>query len=219
MLNRKTANFNKFIANYKPICLFSTNNQFQLRQNTVSSSDLTDEILQEIISTPVPVKGGNCVTPESVVGRFHKGAKPRKFTHRNQFDFMLYCILNQVRSLRDGLDTFNFHEGRLYHLGFKSRPCLSTVSEANRNRSYRGYEELFEILKYDISRRERKEIDAKLKIIDSTTISIDDKRVAWASFRRDKRGIKIHLMLDEHDIFPASVVVTPGKSSECRKGV
>ena len=39
------------MANYRPICLFSTNNQFQLRQNTLSSNGLTDEILQEITST------------------------------------------------------------------------------------------------------------------------------------------------------------------------
>lgn len=55
---------------------------------------------------------------ESITQREMKGPRPRKFTNRNQFDFMSYCILNQVKSLRDGIDIFNYQDERLYHIGF-----------------------------------------------------------------------------------------------------
>lgn len=153
---------------------------------------------------------------EDVMQREMRGPRPRKFSNRNQLDFLIYCILNQVKSLRDGIDLFNYQSERLYHIGFKNKLSLSTVSEANSNRNYNAYKELFEILKFDLIRSQRKQLDSKIKIIDSTTITIDDSRVAWASYKKNKHGIKIHLMLDQHDIFPKCAVVTPAKNSDIK---
>lgn len=153
---------------------------------------------------------------ENVMQREMKGPKPRKFTYRNQLDFLIYCVLNQVKSLRDGIDMFNYQSERLYHIGFKNKLCLSTVSEANSNRNFNAYKELFEIMKYDTSRNKRKKIETIINLIDSTTIVIDDARVAWALYNTKKRGIKVHLMLEEHSLLPKDVIITPAKSSDIK---
>ncbi len=153
---------------------------------------------------------------ENVMQREMKGPRPRKFSNRNQLDFMIYCILNQVKSLRDGIDMFNYQSERLYHIGFKNKLFLSTVSEANSNRNCNAYKELFEILKYDITRSMRNKINSNINIIDSTTITIDDGRVAWASYKKEKHGIKIHLMLEQYDVFPKCAIITPAKNSDIK---
>ncbi len=65
---------------------------------------------------------------------------------------MVYCILNQVKSLREGIETFNYRRDRIYHIGFKDELSLSTVSKANSKKNNEAYKELFEVLKYDVEK-------------------------------------------------------------------
>jgi len=144
-----------------------------------------------------------------------RGPKPRKFSYRNQFDFMLYCILNKSQSLREGIETFNSHENKIYHSGFKQKLCLSTVSEANSNRSYEPYQELFFMLQKDLSRKHTNKANKlPVKIIDSTTFTFSDRRIMWAKYNSKNRGLKIHLMLDEPGFKPEQAHITTGKTAD-----
>ncbi len=53
-----------------------------------------------------------------------------------------------------------------------------------------------------------KKLSNNIKIIDSTTITIDDNRTSWASYKKNKRGIKVHLMLNQGSIFPEESIIT-----------
>ncbi|GEN35153.1 hypothetical protein [Aneurinibacillus danicus] len=57
-----------------------------------------------------------------------------------------------------------------------------------------------------------------MKIIDSSTISLCLTKYKWATFRKTKSGVKIHLRLvyqNEQDVFPEKVIVTEAKASNC----
>jgi IS4 transposase len=56
-----------------------------------------------------------------------------------------------------------------------------------------------------------------LKIIDSSTISLCLSQYGWATFRKTKAGVKIHLRLvfaDEHTVYPEKAIMTPAGSHD-----
>lgn len=56
-----------------------------------------------------------------------------------------------------------------------------------------------------------------MKIIDSSTISLCLTKYKWATFRKTKSGVKIHLRLvfqNEEDVVPEKVIVTKAKPSD-----
>ena len=153
----------------------------------------------------------------NLLDRIMTGPRPRIFTYRNQFDFLLFAMINREKSLRGAVCTFNAHQSKLYHLGFRKKVSLSTVSEANSNRSYAPYEELFQTLRYDIEKSRKKEIDSlPMHIIDSTTFTFTDQRIGWAKYNSKVKGLKIHLMLEEESSTPKQAQVTHGKYADAK---
>jgi IS4 transposase len=56
-----------------------------------------------------------------------------------------------------------------------------------------------------------------LKIVDSSTVSLCLKKYKWATFRKTKAGVKIHLrlvFLNDNDVVPEKVKITPAKPSD-----
>lgn len=56
-----------------------------------------------------------------------------------------------------------------------------------------------------------------IKIIDSTTIGLCLQKYKWATFRKTKAGIKIHLRLvfaDQDDVYPEKITITDAKSND-----
>ncbi|PSL42227.1 DDE family transposase [Chitinophaga niastensis] len=112
-------------------------------------------------------------------------------------------------------------EGKLSHLGFDTAPARSTLSDANRRRSYLVFETIYlELLKkYHgfISDSRLKGLSIRnLKIIDSSTISlfgdvlrgVGRPRLDGA---RRKGGIKVHAMMDAFSGVMEFVRMTPAK--------
>lgn len=57
----------------------------------------------------------------------------------------------------------------------------------------------------------------KIKIIDSTTVTLCLQKFKWAEFRKTKAGIKIHLRLafiDEQEVLPEKATVTVAKKND-----
>lgn len=135
-------------------------------------------------------------------------------THRNHFDFMMYCVLNNLKSLREGVFSFNFMPERIYHVGFRSEVKLSTISEANKKRDHRVFQTLFENLLMD-TRQEFKNVFAfPLYILDSSTITFQSKHTSWAKHSSKTDGIKVHLQLDAVANVPVRVEITNGKVAD-----
>ena len=72
---------------------------------------------------------------------------------------------SNCESLRDIVETINFHSVEHYHLSLKQSICRSTLSDANRNRDWRIFRDLFLYLISDMQQKD---------ILDSKEVNFDD---------------------------------------------
>ena len=131
---------------------------------------------------------------------------------------MAFIQLAARRSLRDGLRTLTAAGKRLYHLGLKSI-ARSTVADANNSRPAGFFKDLFAEM-YGLCRprapKHKFRFKCKLYSMDATTISLCLSIFPWASFRRDKAGIKINTILDHDGYIPAFADISKAKTHESR---
>jgi hypothetical protein len=145
-----------------------------------------------------------------------KGAKG--FTCWMQFIAMLFCHLSHADSLREICNGLSCCAGKLNHLGVKRAPKRSTLSYANEHRPAELFQDQFWYL-LDRFRRQgtwgmRKKIfrfKNKLLSLDSTTISLCLSLFPWASFRRAKGGVKVHVLIDHDDYLPSYVLISEAR--------
>lgn len=134
---------------------------------------------------------------------------------------LLYGVFSYCNGLRELCEGMLACEGKLAHLGFDKAPARSTLSDANRRRSYLVYATIYEELlkKYHglISDSRLKGLSiSNLKIIDSSTISlfgdilrgVGRPRLDGA---RRKGGIKVHAMMNAFSGVTEFVRMTPAK--------
>jgi len=134
---------------------------------------------------------------------------------------LLYGVFSYCNGLRELCEGLLACEGKLSHLGFDRAPARSTLSDANRRRSYLVFETIYMGLlkKYHgfISDSRLKGLSIRnLKIIDSSTISlfgdilrgVGRPRLDGA---RRKGGIKVHAMMDAFSGVTEFVRMTPAK--------
>ena len=139
----------------------------------------------------------------------------------SQFVSMLFCHVAQADSLRDICNGLRCCRGKLVHLGMHSAPKRSTLAYANEHRTSTLYERLF-FETYDrfksegkLGRRKSKfRFKNKLLTLDSTTISLCLSLFPWASFRRAKGGVKIHVLLDHDHYMPEFIAIREAKQHD-----
>src|SRR3990172_11434247 len=111
--------------------------------------------------------------------------------------------------------------GKLVHLGLKKAPPRSTLPYANTHRPW----ELFETVFYDVpgrcqelasTKRRRFRFNNPLRSLDSTTIDLCAEVFDWATFRRTKGAVKLHLQLDHRGCLPCWALVTEGSRHEVK---
>jgi hypothetical protein len=137
----------------------------------------------------------------------------RGFTCWDQFVAMLFCQLGRAHSLREICGGLASCEGRLAHLG-ATAPAKSTLAYANAHRPWRLYEQVF----YQLLERCRGVSPGKkfrfkhpLVSIDATVIDLCAEIFTWATFRRTKGAVKLHVTLDHDGYLPTALVITEGK--------
>ncbi len=146
-----------------------------------------------------------------------KGAKG--FSCWLQFVAMLFCHLGHADSLREICNGLSCCAGKLNHLGIAKAPKKSTLAYANEHRPAGLFRDQFWYL-LDRFRQQgvlgmRKKsfrFENPLLSLDSTTISLCLALFPWASFRRAKGGVKVHVLLDHDDYLPSYILI-----SEARK--
>jgi hypothetical protein len=117
---------------------------------------------------------------------------------------MLFATASNTTSLRDVTNGFLGLEGKLQHLNLKRPPKRSTISDANKRRSYQVFEKIY----YDLliqykpilsDSRFKNEFGKELSIIDSTTIFLfkDILKCVGRKPESGKRkgGIKVHMQI------------------------
>ena len=82
---------------------------------------------------------------DACVKRYEGEKYVKSFSSRDQFLAMAFGQLAYRESLRDVVACLSSHQLKLYHLGFRSRVVLQTLSYANEHRDWRIYRDLCQI--------------------------------------------------------------------------
>lgn len=105
-------------------------------------------------------------------------------------------------------------------LGLKQNPVKSTMSDGNKNRDYRMFEDIYYQLikhyRHTLTDKRGKAVieevkNKTIKLIDSSTVSLCLDLFDWAKFRTAKGGLKIHTVWDDTLGLPQYVNITEAK--------
>ncbi len=155
------------------------------------------------------------------VRRYRGDYKVKTFSCWNQFLCMAFGQLTFRESLRDVETCLRSRHDELYHLGIRGEVSRSVLADANRERDWRIYHDLAQLL----IRRARAlyakepiglELNETVYALDSTTIDLCLNLFPWARFRRAKAAIKLHTLLDFRGSIPAFISISQGKQADVR---
>jgi hypothetical protein len=140
----------------------------------------------------------------------------RGFRSWNHFTAMLFGQLSGQDSLR-GIEAGLASQAQsLYHLGVKP-VHRSTLSYANKHRSHELFKKLFEWMLskcQPLAPKHTFKFKNPLYSIDATTIDLCLSLFDWATFRKTKGAVKLHVKLNHAGYLPSFAVVTTGKKHE-----
>ncbi|QAV15015.1 IS4 family transposase [Brevibacillus agri] len=141
----------------------------------------------------------------------------KKLTTKAYLLLFLHAQLQQREGLRAIADD-------VLSKKFQQELGLSSISPAQLSRKNNRVdpallEEIFVDLVGQIQRHSGNTYSLRkdMKIIDSTTIGLCLQKYKWATFRKTKAGIKLHLRLvfaDQGDVYPEKITITGAKSND-----
>jgi hypothetical protein len=153
------------------------------------------------------------------VRRYNGEHKVKTFSCWNQFLCMAFGQLTFRESLRDVATCLRSRPDQLYHLGIRGEVSHSTLADANRERDWRIYYDLAQLLIRRarlLYENEPTGLDLKQTAyaLDSTTIDLCLNLFPWARFRRTKGAVKLHTLLDLRGSIPAFISISHGKKAD-----
>jgi len=140
----------------------------------------------------------------------------RGFRSWNHFVAMLFGQLSGQDSLRSIEAGLASQAHSLYHLGVRS-VHRSTLSYANEHRSHELFKKLFEWMLskcQPLAPKHKFRFKNPLYSIDATTIDLCLSLFDWATFRKTKGAVKLHVKLNHSGYLPSFAVVTTGRKHE-----
>lgn len=139
---------------------------------------------------------------------------------RDQLVALTFGQLNKCYTLSDISCGLSISSTFLSDLQLKQSPAKSTMSDGNKIRHYSVFKNLYSNLlryyKHSLKAKHQSHIideiqNHKIKIIDSTTISMCLSLFNWAKYRTAKGGLKIHTVWDDQLGLPEMVNITEAK--------
>jgi IS4 transposase len=131
----------------------------------------------------------------------------RRLNTKRHFIALLYGQFSGATSLREIVTGMESHETRLYHLG--AAPVKrSTLSDANTERSWQVFGELFAEMLRQAHRGLRRAAGEAVRLIDSTSVRLSSLSKDWATFSADVFGAKAHIVYDPNADRPVYFAVT-----------
>ncbi len=140
----------------------------------------------------------------------------KRFTCWNQFTTLLYAQAANKESLREIQQSLQVNDPRLYHLGLP-RIKRSTLSDANRTRSYAIFAALFTKLVercQQLTPKHKFKFKNPLYTWDATIVSLCLSLFPWSKFHKTKGAIKLHFQLNHSGHIPDFLVVSPAFDQE-----
>jgi hypothetical protein len=140
---------------------------------------------------------------------------------------MLYAVIMRFDSLREIEASMTAEVRKLHHVGIEKVPKRSTLSDANARRSEKFFEEVYrdlyeqnkDKLSSDSRRNGCEEWLKRLRIIDSTTISLFSNAIFKGVGRhpktgKKKGGIKVHSVIHANEGVPCDVRFTSAATND-----
>ena len=160
--------------------------------------------------------------------RKHGGEKyVKSFDGYTHLLTMLYAVIQRSDSLREIETSMTAEVRKLHHVGIDTVPKRSTLSDANARRSEKFFEEVYrdlydenrDILSSDSRRGGNEEWMKRLRIIDSTTVSLFSNTIFKGVGRhpktgKKKGGIKVHAVICANEGVPCDVQFTSAATND-----
>ena len=140
---------------------------------------------------------------------------------------MLYAVIMRFDSLREIETSMTAEVRKLHHIGIETVPKRSTLSDANFRRSEKFFEEVYHDLyeanktklTSDSRRNGTEDWVKRLRIIDSTTISLFSDLIFKGAGRhpktgKKKGGIKVHAVIHANEGVPCDVQFTSAATND-----
>lgn len=148
-----------------------------------------------------------------------KGCKV--YTTWHQFIWMIFCHLGSCRSIRDISHALESLMGNCRHLGLRKTPSKSSIAYQNTHRSWKVFRSIYYMLWKTLGQHlggwhKLPIIDKKIKLIDSSTITLCLKAFPWAAYTHEKGAVKLHTVLDLEMDMPSYMLVSDGKVADCK---
>ena len=147
------------------------------------------------------------------------GQELRVMSRWAQFVALGFAQLTGRQSLRDIVSNLSAQGRKLYHLGVTAAVSRSSLARVNAEQPHTLYEALFGRLLSACQQRAPRHgfrFKNKLYAVDASTIDLCLAVFPWASFRRTKAAIKLHVGLDLAGHLPSFVSVTEGKTGDVK---
>ena len=157
----------------------------------------------------------------------------RKLVNQNQSDkhnkginswshlvAMVFQQFSQSSSLREISNGLRSATGNLNHLGVAIAPSKSSISYINKHRAWTLFCDYYYALHERLAsacggfQKKIKIKNKKIKILDSTLISLCIEVFDWAKYKSKKGAIKLHTVLDYDTCLPTFVLMTEGKDND-----
>lgn len=148
----------------------------------------------------------------------------KKIPLRTHLTSLLYGVFSYCNGLREICEGMLGCEGKLSHLGLEKAPAKSTLSDANRTRSYLVFENIyFELVRHYVSFISDSRLKGlsirNLKIIDSSTIRLFSDILRGVGRNpldgsRKKGGIKVHALMDAFSGITEFLRITAAKEHD-----
>lgn len=154
------------------------------------------------------------------ITKFQSDKGCHKYKTYDQLVALSFGQLGKCYTLSDISCGLSISSTFLGDLNLKQNPAKSTMSDGNKQRDYRVFEDLYyQLLSYYArtlnNKRERTIIEEikneTIKLIDSTTVSLCLTLFDWAKFRTAKGGLKIHTVWDDTLGLPDYINITEAK--------
>lgn len=136
---------------------------------------------------------------------------------------MLFGVFQRCSSLRELTTGMQVWMDRLKHLGIKTYPKRSTLSDANKKRTSRLFEDLYHQLVKMYSQhlpdsRKNSGVERRLYLMDSTTIELFSDIMGGAGISKlngkRKGGVKAHVLVNPVHEIPSVIYLTAAKEND-----
>ncbi len=162
------------------------------------------------------------------MSRRHGGEKyVKSFDGYTHLLTMLYAVIQRFDSLREIETSMTAEVRKLHHVGIGTVPKRSTLSDANARRLEKFFEEVYrdlyeankDILSSDSRRNGSEEWIKRLRIIDSTTVTLFSNAIFKGVGRhpkagKKKGGLKVHAVIYANEGVPCDVQFTSAATND-----